>query len=181
MCGAPDALMRFGARTFLLISLLLGSHNQYKVIKVRAPRCVSVSGAPSDVPNCHLDITTMDNSSMHPWLVSNGIEGAKKPKVMSKSSDFLFDVILVFWDMKFSNIYKYWLEKTNIAITNMVNISSHKFAICRYFQMCMENPEHCVPMPIFPFRDAPALFSVNLVAMNIESLICIHFNGTMST
>ena len=33
--------------------------------KVCAPRCVNVSGAPNDVPNCHLDKTTMDNSPMH--------------------------------------------------------------------------------------------------------------------
>ena len=34
-------------------------------IKVRAPRRVSAPGAPNDFPNCHLDKTTMDNSSMH--------------------------------------------------------------------------------------------------------------------
>ena len=34
-------------------------------IKVRAPRRVSASGTPNDVPNCHLDQTTTDNSSMH--------------------------------------------------------------------------------------------------------------------
>ena len=32
---------------------------------VRAPRRVSASGAPNDVPYCHLDKTNMDNSSMH--------------------------------------------------------------------------------------------------------------------
>ena len=37
--------------------------------KVRAPRRVSTSGAPNDVPNCHLDKTNMDNSSMHPRVV----------------------------------------------------------------------------------------------------------------
>ena len=32
---------------------------------VRAPRRVSASWAPNNVPNCHLDKTNMDNSSMH--------------------------------------------------------------------------------------------------------------------
>ena len=64
MCGAPYALTRLSARTFLLISLLLGSHNQYKYKSVRTEARERVR-APSNVPNCHLDKTTMDNSSMH--------------------------------------------------------------------------------------------------------------------
>ena len=52
MCGAPDTLTRLGARTFLLISRLLGLLKDY-------------SGAPNDVQNCHLDKTNMDNSPMH--------------------------------------------------------------------------------------------------------------------
>ena len=32
--------------------------------RVRSPRRLSASGAPNDVPNCHLDKTNMDNSSM---------------------------------------------------------------------------------------------------------------------
>ena len=56
------ALTRLGARTFLLITHLLRSHNQYS-IKVRAPRRVSASEEPNVVSYCHLDKTTMDNSS----------------------------------------------------------------------------------------------------------------------
>jgi len=41
-------------------------------MKVRAPRRLSELGAPNDVPNCHLDKTTMDNSSMHILLHGAG-------------------------------------------------------------------------------------------------------------
>ena len=34
-CGAPDALTRLGARTFLLLSHILESHNKYQLESVR--------------------------------------------------------------------------------------------------------------------------------------------------
>jgi len=64
MCGAPEALMRLDAHTLLFISHLLGTNNKYQKESAE-PRRVSASGAPKDVPNCHLDKTNMDNSSMH--------------------------------------------------------------------------------------------------------------------
>ena len=66
MCGAPDMLTRLGARTFQFSSRLLGSDEQISVGKCAHQGAWAPSGATNDVPNCHLDQTNMDNSSMHP-------------------------------------------------------------------------------------------------------------------
>ena len=50
--------------------------------KVRAPRRVSASGASNDVPNCHLDKTNMDNSSMH----RDGITSLQKTNLSRRMS-----------------------------------------------------------------------------------------------
>ena len=53
------------ARTLFYSFHTLLDHSTNIIRKMRAPRRVSVSGAPNDVQNCHLDKTNMDNSSMH--------------------------------------------------------------------------------------------------------------------
>ena len=61
--------------------------------KMRAPRRESASVAPNDVPNCHLDKTNMDNSSMHQraspgvpsWDSNSGLQYVQQPNALPLS------------------------------------------------------------------------------------------------
>jgi len=57
---------RTSVRTLFYCYLTFLDHRTNISRKVRAPRCVSASGAPNKFQNCHLNKTNMDKTSQYP-------------------------------------------------------------------------------------------------------------------